>query len=115
MNNKYTETKKKEIEDIISKIYENKINIDELNNTQKDELIGNPKEITIKELAQLVKEITGSKSNIKFCEANQDDPPRRKPSINKAIKEIEWTPKIELEYGLEKRIEYYSNQNKSIN
>lgn len=36
-NNKYTETKKKEIEDIISKIYENKINIDELNNTQKDE------------------------------------------------------------------------------
>lgn len=95
--------------DAITKIMDKQENIETPIN------IGNPKEITIKELAQLIKEITGSKSNIKFCEANQDDPPRRKPCINKAIKEIEWTPKIELEYGLEKCIEYYSNQNKSIN
>lgn len=57
-NNKYTETKKKEIEDIISKIYENKINIDELNNTQKDELIGyyNQEICTKKEYIKKLKE-----------------------------------------------------------
>lgn len=90
--------------DAITKIMEKQENIETPIN------IGNPKEITIKELAQLIKDITGSKSNIKFFEANQDDPPRRKPSINRAIKEIGWTPEIELKYGLKKCIEYYVNQ-----
>ncbi len=76
--------------------------------------IGNPVEVTIKEIANMIKNITGSKSNIKFCEANKDDPPRRKPDINKAINEIGWKPKIELEYGLKKCLEYYIDQNKSI-
>ena len=58
----------------------------------------------------MIKNITGSKSNIKFCEANKDDPPRRKPDINKAINEIGWKPKIELEYGLKKCLEYYIDQ-----
>ena len=76
--------------------------------------IGNPVEVTIKEIANIKKNITGSKSNIKFCEANKDDPPRRKPDINKAINEIGWKPKVELEYGLKKCLEYYIDQNKSI-
>lgn len=57
-NSEYTEIKKKEIEDIISKIYESKINIEELNNTQKDELIGyyNQEICTKKEYIKKLKE-----------------------------------------------------------
>lgn len=94
--------------DAIIKIMNKKENVETSIN------IGNPIEVTIKEIANMIKNITSSKSNIKFCEANKDDPPRRKPDINKAINEIGWKPKIELEYGLKKCLEYYIDQNKSI-
>jgi UDP-glucuronate decarboxylase len=70
--------------------------------------IGNPGEFTILELAQKVIELTGSKSKIVYLPLPQDDPMQRKPDISLATKElVEWFPKIKLEYGLLKTIQYF--------
>lgn len=62
--------------------------------------LGNPGEFTIKELAELVLEVTGSSSKIVKLEALQDDPKKRKPDISLAKKELDWEPKIALKEGL---------------
>lgn len=72
--------------------------------------IGNPQEIKVKEVAELVKKLTNSKSNIIFCDEMKDDPPRRKPDISKAIKYLNWKPNIKLEDGLKECIQYYENE-----
>lgn len=69
--------------------------------------IGNPGEFTIKELAQKVLDLTGSKSKLIFKDLPQDDPLQRKPDISLVQKELEWEPKIDLEAGLIKTIEYF--------
>ncbi len=69
--------------------------------------IGNPKEFTIKQLANLVLELTGSNSKIINQELPSDDPMQRKPDITKAKNELNWEPKIELKEGLLKTIEYF--------
>lgn len=69
--------------------------------------LGNPKEFTIKQLAELVVEMTGSKSQIVYQEAAQDDPQQRKPVIDKAKALLDWEPTIQLREGLEKTIEYF--------
>lgn len=70
--------------------------------------LGNPDEFTIKELAQKVKEITGSNSEIIYSsEFRENDPMRRQPDITKAKSILAWEPKVKLEEGLEKTIEYY--------
>lgn len=69
--------------------------------------LGNPKEFTIKQLAELVIEMTGSKSKIVYQEAAQDDPQQRKPVIDKAKALLNWEPTIQLREGLEKTIEYF--------
>jgi len=69
--------------------------------------LGNPKEFTVKELAELVLKLTKSKSKIKFMPLPEDDPQRRKPDIAKAKKLLKWQPKISLEEGLKKTIEYF--------
>lgn len=69
--------------------------------------LGNPKEFTIKQLAELVVEMTGSKSKIVYQEAAQDDPQQRKPVIDKAKALLNWEPTIQLREGLEKTIEYF--------
>lgn len=58
--------------------------------------IGNPKEVKVKKIAELIKKMTKSKSNIVYCESMKDDPPRRKPDISKAIKYLNWKPSIKL-------------------
>lgn len=69
--------------------------------------IGNPDEFTILELAKIVKRATGSSSEIKFVEElPEDDPKRRKPDIEKAKRILNWEPKINLEEGLMKLVEY---------
>ena len=73
--------------------------------------IGNPKEVKVKKVAELIKKMTKSKSNIVYCESMKDDPPRRKPDISKAIKYLNWKPSIKLEDGLKKCIIYYKNDN----
>jgi len=70
--------------------------------------IGNPQEFTILELANKIIELTGSKSEIIFRELPKDDPVRRKPDISLANVKLGWAPKIELESGLKKTVEYFS-------
>ena len=69
--------------------------------------IGNPDEFSIKELAEKIIEITGSKSKITFEALPTDDPTQRKPNISKAKEILKWEPKIKLEEGLVKTIEYF--------
>ncbi len=72
--------------------------------------IGNPGEFTIKELAEKVIEMTGSASKIVYKELPADDPTQRKPDISLAKKELGWEPKVMLDEGLKKTIEYFRNR-----
>lgn len=78
---------------------------------------GNPGEFTIKELAEKVLQITGSKSKLIYKDLPQDDPTQRKPDISLAKQELGWEPKINLEAGLKKTIQYFetflSQQNRN--
>lgn len=69
--------------------------------------LGNPKEFTILELAELVIEQTGSKSELVYKQLPQDDPVRRKPDISLAKKILNWEPEIPLSEGLKKTINYF--------
>ncbi|MBI5221572.1 MAG: SDR family oxidoreductase [Candidatus Magasanikbacteria bacterium] len=69
--------------------------------------LGNPGEFTIKELAQEIIELTGSRSKINFNPLPEDDPKQRRPDISLAKKKLSWRPKINLEKGLVYTIEYF--------
>ena len=69
--------------------------------------IGNPKEFTIKQLAELVIELTGSKSKIVYLPAPADDPQQRQPVIDQAKEILHWEPTIQLREGIMKTIEYF--------
>ncbi|MCH6201431.1 SDR family oxidoreductase [Aquiflexum sp. LQ15W] len=69
--------------------------------------IGNPGEFTMLELAHKILEITGSKSKLKFLPLPQDDPMQRQPIIDLAKKELDWEPRVQLEEGLIKTIDYF--------
>lgn len=69
--------------------------------------IGNPGEFTMKQLAYKVIELTGSKSQLIYQALPQDDPTQRQPIIDLARQELGWEPKISLEEGLIKTIEYF--------
>ena len=71
--------------------------------------IGNPMELTILELAKTVMELTGSNSQIEFKPLPQDDPKQRQPDINLAREMLDWEPKVSLEKGLQKTIDYFRN------
>ena len=68
---------------------------------------GNPKEFTIKELAELTIELTGTKSTIEYKPLPKDDPKQRCPDISLARSKIGWEPTVELRIGLQKTIEYF--------
>ena len=70
--------------------------------------VGNPHEVSILEVAEIVKEITKSSSNIVHKPAMLDDPQRRRPNVLKAKEIIKWEPKISIEEGIRKTIDYYS-------
>ncbi len=69
--------------------------------------IGNPHETTLLELAELTKSLAKSKSEIVFKPLPQDDPVKRKPDISKIKKATGWEPKIKLEDGLERTINWF--------
>ena len=71
--------------------------------------IGNPNEFTIRALADLVIELTGSRSKLTFEPLPQDDPVQRQPDISKAEKLLDWQPTVELREGLEKTITYFDS------
>jgi UDP-glucuronate decarboxylase len=72
--------------------------------------IGNPGEFTMWELAERVIKLTGSKSQILQQPLPQDDPKQRKPDITLAQNMLNWEPKIDLDEGLQKTIEYFRNK-----
>jgi len=71
--------------------------------------IGNPNEITVKKLAEIIIKLTNSNSSLKFLELPEDDPMQRKPDISKAKEFLNWSPKIPLEDGLLKTIDWVKN------
>ena len=73
--------------------------------------LGNPQEFTVKELAEIVKEKTKSQSKIVHLDLPEDDPQNRKPCIDKAKYYLDWTPKIDLEEGLDKTIAFFTPLN----
>jgi UDP-glucuronate decarboxylase len=75
--------------------------------------LGNPGEFTVRELADIVIEMTGSKSKIVHQELPEDDPKVRRPDITLAKSELGWEPKVALRTGLEKTIAYFATRLKS--
>lgn len=69
--------------------------------------IGNPSEFTIRELAELVIQLTGAKSSIEKRPLPPDDPTRRQPDITLAKKHLSWEPTIPLREGLQKTIDWF--------
>ncbi len=69
--------------------------------------IGNPGEFTIRELAEKILKLTGSRSKIQVRQERSDDPVRRRPDISLAREKLGWEPSVDLEEGLGKTIEYF--------
>jgi dTDP-glucose 4,6-dehydratase len=69
--------------------------------------IGNPEEITIKEFAEEIIRLTGSRSKISYQPLPQDDPKQRRPDITKAREILGWEPKIGRSEGLRRTLEYF--------
>lgn len=72
--------------------------------------IGNPEEMSILGFAEKIKEITGCKSDIVFKELPINDPKVRRPDIRKAKEKLGWEPKVGLDEGLRRTIEYFREQ-----
>ncbi len=75
--------------------------------------IGSKREVKILELAHIIKELTGSPSEIVFQPLPEDDPRRRCPDISKAVEILDWQPKVELEEGLNRTIKWLKERNLS--
>lgn len=76
--------------------------------------LGNPHEISILELARLIKELVGSRSPIEFRPLPQDDPKVRRPDITRAKEKLGWEPKVDLRTGLERTIDDFRNRLKAL-
>ncbi len=70
--------------------------------------LGNPDEFTIRELAEKIVAMTGSKSQLAFLPLPQDDPRQRQPDIGFARSRLGWSPTVQLEQGLQATIEYFA-------
>jgi UDP-glucuronate decarboxylase len=69
--------------------------------------LGNPGEFTMKQLAEMTIELTGSRSNLTYAPLPQDDPRQRRPDISQAQRELGWSPNIPLREGLARTIAYF--------
>ena len=72
--------------------------------------IGNPIELTVKEFAERIIRITGSKSTLTYRPLPQDDPKQRRPDISLAKRLLDWEPKVSLEDGLQETIAYFKTR-----
>jgi UDP-glucuronate decarboxylase len=70
--------------------------------------LGNPHEVSVKEIAKLVLARTGSRSRLVYRPLPQDDPKRRRPIIDRAHALLGWTPRVDLADGLQATIDYFS-------
>jgi dTDP-glucose 4,6-dehydratase len=75
--------------------------------------LGNPEEITLNELARIIKKLTGTKSKIVYRPLPIDDPKVRRPDIIKAEKYLKWYPKISLSEGLKSTIKWFQQGEKN--
>jgi dTDP-glucose 4,6-dehydratase len=73
--------------------------------------IGNPSELSVLEFARTIRKLTGTRSEIVFRPLPEDDPKVRQPDISRARALLEWEPKVELEEGLSRTIEYFRHLN----
>lgn len=71
--------------------------------------IGNPTEITIRQLAELIREMINPDLDFEIRELPEDDPIRRRPVIELANKKLDWRPKVSLQAGLKPTIQYFEN------
>lgn len=70
--------------------------------------LGNPREMTVREFADSIQEITGSSLPLQFCPLPEDDPKQRRPDITKAERMLGWSPKVSLQQGLELTLHYFA-------
>jgi dTDP-glucose 4,6-dehydratase len=69
--------------------------------------IGNPRELTVLDIAKMVLDLTGSRSEIGFHPLPVDDPKVRRPDITRAKRLLDWEPKVDLQEALTKTIHYF--------
>ena len=69
--------------------------------------LGNPIEMTLQELAVMIKKMTGSSSKIVYKPLPKDDPKKRQPDITQAREKLKWRPKVELKVGLAQTVEWF--------
>ncbi|KAA3618015.1 MAG: SDR family NAD-dependent epimerase/dehydratase [Calditrichaeota bacterium] len=93
------------VDDLIEGIY--RLLVSDINEPVN---IGNPNEMTIKQLAEKIIELTGSSSTLSFNDLPTDDPKIRQPNIEKAKKLLGWEPKVDLNEGLKKTIGWFKTQ-----
>ncbi|PIZ66821.1 NAD-dependent dehydratase [Candidatus Roizmanbacteria bacterium CG_4_9_14_0_2_um_filter_39_13] len=95
------------VEDMVSGL----VALGETEDIQGDVInLGNPDEKTVLELAEIIKDMTDSTSEISFEGIGEDDPKKRKPDISKAQKVLKWEPKVPLDQGLQKTINYFESE-----
>ncbi len=78
-----------------------------LSNLNSPVNIGNPGEMTILQFAERIRDFTGSKSKIVFCDLPVDDPKTRRPDISRAKEKLGWQPEVSLDEGLRLTVEYF--------
>jgi dTDP-glucose 4,6-dehydratase len=76
--------------------------------------LGNPREMTILEFAQHIREMTGAKSEIVFEPLPEDDPKQRRPDITKARTLLGWEPRVPLEQGLRETVAYFNGLSATV-
>ena len=76
--------------------------------------LGNPNELTVRQLVDLVLAMTGSSSRVVYRPLPVDDPRRRKPDIGRAAELLGWRPTVDLEQGLEATIEWFADEQNRI-
>jgi UDP-glucuronate decarboxylase len=72
--------------------------------------LGNPSEVTVRELAETIIRLTNSKSRVEYKPLPSDDPQRRRPDISLARQRLDWQPTTKLEDGLRKVIDYFDDR-----
>ncbi|XP_018323718.1 UDP-glucuronic acid decarboxylase 1 [Agrilus planipennis] len=77
--------------------------------------LGNPIEHTINEFATIIKELVGGRSTIQHVTEVEDDPQRRRPDITRAKTVLNWEPKVPLNEGLQKTVDYFKKELKQFN